>query len=165
MTSGSLYHYFPNKSELLKATADEIDDIVLPRLRAAVAQSDDVVEQLDTVLDESKRLMHDYPYLPAFLRAVRSESTAKSPHDGPQYPGSKALHDIVAEIVERAHAQGSLSPGTAPGPAIDAICALTRGLTEPAARLSPEAYEATLASAKRMIRGTLFAPTTKAAGG
>src|ERR1700753_3838993 len=33
MTSGSLYHYFPNKSELLNATGAEIEEIVLPRLR------------------------------------------------------------------------------------------------------------------------------------
>jgi AcrR family transcriptional regulator len=43
MTSGSLYHYFPNKSELLKATGEEIEDIVLPRLQAAAARCDDVV--------------------------------------------------------------------------------------------------------------------------
>ncbi len=26
MTSGSLYHYFPNKSELLRTTGEEIED-------------------------------------------------------------------------------------------------------------------------------------------
>ncbi len=38
ITSGSLYHYFPNKSELLKATVKEIEEIALPRLRAASAR-------------------------------------------------------------------------------------------------------------------------------
>src|ERR1700742_1919833 len=52
MTSGSLYHYFPNKSELLKATGEAIEDIVLPRLRAAAAECDDVVDRLESVLDE-----------------------------------------------------------------------------------------------------------------
>src|SRR5689334_1313312 len=51
MTSGSLYHYFPNKSELLKATGEEIEAIVLPRLRAA-ADRDDAMDRLDAVLDE-----------------------------------------------------------------------------------------------------------------
>src|SRR5262245_3028356 len=68
MTSGSLYHYFPNKSELLRATGQEIEDIVLPRLRAAAARCDDVIDRLDAVLDESKQLIRDYPYLAAFLR-------------------------------------------------------------------------------------------------
>ena len=33
MTSGSLYHYFPNKSELLKATVREIRDRTPPAAR------------------------------------------------------------------------------------------------------------------------------------
>ncbi|HWS94211.1 MAG TPA: helix-turn-helix domain-containing protein, partial [Mycobacterium sp.] len=69
MTSGSLYHYFPNKSELLKATVREIEEIAFPRLRAAAARTDDVVGRLEAVLDESDRLMRDYPYLAAFDRA------------------------------------------------------------------------------------------------
>ncbi|MBX9641210.1 MAG: TetR/AcrR family transcriptional regulator [Mycobacteriaceae bacterium] len=157
MTSGSLYHYFPNKSELLKATSEEIENIVLPRLRAAVECSDDVADQLDAVLDESKRLIRDYPHMAAFLRAVRSGDPTQSRLGDPQYPGSKALRDVVTEIVENAHSKGALSPATSTRAAIDAICALTRGLTEPAARDSQQAYDATLGVAKRMIRGTLFA--------
>lgn len=156
MTSGSLYHYFPNKSDLLKAVGEEIEDIVLPRLRAAVAQFDDVIDQLDAVLDESKRLMHDFPHLPAFLRAIRSGNTAQSRLSGPQYPGSRALRDVVMEIIQDSYTQGALSSDTSARAAADAICALTRGLTEPAARLSPADYDAILDSAKRMIRGTLF---------
>lgn len=158
MTSGSLYHYFPNKSELLKATSEEIENIVLPRLRAAVEGSDDVADQLDAVLDESKRLIHDYPHLPAFLRAVRSGGTTQAVPSGGQYPGSKALRVVVTEIVDNAHSRGALSPATNTAAAVDAICALTRGLTEPAARGSQETYDATLSVAKRMIRGTLFGP-------
>ncbi|MHA7651492.1 TetR/AcrR family transcriptional regulator [Mycobacterium sp. ML4] len=156
MTSGSLYHYFPNKSELLEAASEEIENIVLPRLRAAAVQCVDVTDQLDAVLEESKALMRDYPHLAAFLRAVRSGSAAHSVQNGRQYPGSRALRDVVTVIVEKAHGQGVLAPATDTGAVINAICALTRGLTEPAARVSPEAYDATLRAAKRMIRGTLF---------
>ncbi|ARG56772.1 TetR/AcrR family transcriptional regulator [Mycobacterium kansasii] len=165
MTSGSLYHYFPNKSELLNATGEEIEQIVLPRLRAAAAQSDDVVDRLDAVLDESTRLIHDYPHLAAFLRAVRIESNARSSRDGPKYPGSKALRDVVSEIVADAHRHGALSPDTGPTGAVEAICALTRGLSEQAASLAPEAYAATLGSAKRLIRGTLFAGASRPVSG
>lgn len=157
MTSGSLYHYFPNKAELFKVARDEIEQMVAPRLRAAVAHSDDVADQLDAVLDESKRLLHDFPHLAAFLRAVRSGGTEQSPQSGPQHPGSKALRDAVTEIIQNAHRHGALSADTDTGSAINAICALTRGLTQPAARRSPAAHEATWDSAKRMIRGTLFA--------
>ncbi|GAB2994733.1 TetR/AcrR family transcriptional regulator [Mycobacterium bourgelatii] len=159
MTSGSLYHYFPNKSELLRATGAEIEEVVLPRLRAAAAKSADVVDRLDAVLDESKRLRREFPDLAAFLRAVRAESAAQLPHGGPQYPGSRALRDVVTEIIADAQAQGLLSPETNAAATVDAICALTRGLSERAASLSPDAYDATLDSAKSLIRGTLFART------
>lgn len=157
MTSGSLYHYFPTKSELLAATAEEIEEIVLPRLHTAAVQSDDPIDRLAEVLDESKRLVHDYPHLATFLRAIRIESTAQLQRGDPKYPGSKALRDVVTEIVEDARAQGLLSADTGAGAAVEAVCALTRGLSEQAASLSPEAYDATLDSVKRLLSGTLFA--------
>jgi AcrR family transcriptional regulator len=160
MTSGTLYHYFPNKNELLKATGDEIEAIVAPRLRAAAAASDDVVDRLDAVLDESQRLIRDYPYLAAFLRAVRAGSTGPSRRESPRHPESKALRDAVTEIVVDARRHGALSPDTEPAAVVEAICALTRGLSERAATLSPAAYEATLDSAKKLIRGSLFARPT-----
>ena len=158
MTSGSLYHYFPNKSELLTATVREIDEIAFPRLRAAAAQADDVVDRLEAVLDELHRLMREYPYLAAFDRAMRTESTAHPRSGRARHPGLKALRDIINDIIDDARARGALPPDTNPGAAVDAIYALTRGLTERAANLTPKAYAATLGSAKELIRGTLFAP-------
>jgi AcrR family transcriptional regulator len=157
MTSGSLYHYFPNKSELLKATGEHIEEIILPRLRAAAAQSDDVIDRLDAVLDESKWLIRDYPYLVAFLRALRAGSTGRLRRGSPEYPGSKALRDVVSEIVADAQERGRWPAETRAEAAVEAICALARGLSEQAASLPGDAYEATLGSAKKLIRGTLFA--------
>ncbi|WP_253875716.1 TetR/AcrR family transcriptional regulator, partial [Mycobacterium asiaticum] len=57
MTSGSLYHYFPNKAELFKATGDEIEAIVLPRLRRAAQGAGDIVDRVEAVLDECGRLL------------------------------------------------------------------------------------------------------------
>ncbi|WP_156763487.1 TetR/AcrR family transcriptional regulator, partial [Mycobacterium scrofulaceum] len=37
VTSASLYHYFPNKSELLAAAVEDIERIAVPRLRDAAA--------------------------------------------------------------------------------------------------------------------------------
>ncbi|OBI44369.1 TetR/AcrR family transcriptional regulator [Mycobacterium sp. E796] len=146
MTSGSLYHYFPNKSELLTATVREIDEIALPRVRSAAAHSDDVVERLEAMLDELARLLREYPHLAAFERAMRG-------HAGP-----KVLRDTIDGIVRDAQAREALPPGTDPGAAVNAIYALARGLTDRAANLTPDAYADTLASAKELLRGTLFAP-------
>ena len=158
MTSGSLYHYFPNKSELLTATVREIDEIASPRLRAAAAQVHDVVDRLEAVLDELDRLMREYPYLAAFDRAMRAESAAHPRNGRAGQTGLKAVRDTINGIVQDARARGALPPDTNPGAAVNAIYALARGLTERAANLTPEAYAATLGSAKQLIRGTLFAP-------
>lgn len=152
MTSGSLYHYFPNKSELLDATVREIDEVAAPRLRAAAGQFDHVVDRVEAVLDELDRLIREYPHLAGFDRAMRAESSAD--------PGAglKALRDTIDEIIDDARRRKALPPDTDPGAAVDAIYALARGLTERAGNLTPEAYAATLGSAKELIRGTLFAP-------
>ncbi|ORW95466.1 TetR family transcriptional regulator [Mycobacterium sp. IEC1808] len=146
MTSGSLYHYFPNKSELLTATVREIDEIALPRVRSAAAHSDDVVERLEAMLDELDRLLREYPHLAAFERAMRGHA------------GLKGLRDTIDDIVRDAQARGALSPDTDPGAAVNAIYALARGLTDRSANLTADAYAATLASAKNLLRGTLFEP-------
>lgn len=155
MTSGSLYHYFANKSDLLEAIVDEMDRIALPRLRAAAARSDDAVDRLAAVLDESSGLMRDYPDLAGFERAMRL--AGHEHRHRLQQTGLKALRDIITEIVRDAQARGALPVGTDPRAAVNAIHALARGLTERAASLEPDAYAATLGSAKGLLRGTLFA--------
>ena len=101
------------------------------------------------MLDESTRLVRDYPYLTGFLRALRAASTAQS-------PGSEALRDVVFEIVDDARQRGTLSAETDTRSTVEAICALTRGLSEQADSLPPATYQAALSSAKSLIRGTLF---------
>ena len=102
MTSGSLYHYFPNKSELLKATVEEIEAIALPRLRAAGQHGADVIGRLEALLDESDRLMREYPYLATFERAIRAESASYLRRGDPERVGFQALRDIIAGIVDDA---------------------------------------------------------------
>ncbi|OMC16623.1 TetR/AcrR family transcriptional regulator [Mycobacterium sp. SP-6446] len=159
MTSGSLYHYFSNKSELLAATVAEIDEVASPRLRAAAARADDVVDRIEAVLDESERLMREYPYLAGFDRAMRAQRAPRSGRTS--YSGLKALRDTINEIIEDALTRKALPAGTDPSAAVNAIYALTRGLTERAASLTPEDYAATVDSAKKLIRGTLFGPQAR----
>ncbi len=156
MTSGSLYHYFPNKSELLSATMSAADDIALPRLRAAAGSSGDVIERLVAVLAESDRIMREYPHLADFERAIRAERGAHLRHGEAGQPEFTALRDVIADIVGDAAGQGLLPAGTDTEAAVNAIYALARGLTEQAANLPDRTYQATLPSAKNLIKGTLF---------
>ncbi|WP_459974716.1 TetR/AcrR family transcriptional regulator, partial [Mycobacterium sp. MUNTM1] len=128
--------------------------IALPRLRAAAARADTVVDRLAAVLDESNRLMREFPDLPGFERAMRVIGHQHG--NRLQRPGPKALRDIITEIIENADAQGALPTGADPRGAVNAIHALARGLTERAASLGPGAYAATLDSAKGLLRGRLL---------
>ncbi|WP_156736583.1 TetR/AcrR family transcriptional regulator, partial [Mycobacterium sp. E3298] len=57
VTSASLYNYFPNKAELIKAAIAARTDVALPRLRAAAERPGSAVDRIGAVLDESGRLM------------------------------------------------------------------------------------------------------------
>ncbi|OBI48263.1 TetR/AcrR family transcriptional regulator, partial [Mycobacterium sp. E796] len=143
MTSGSLYNYFPNKSELIKAAVAARTDVALPRLREAAQGPGDVTDRIEAVLDESGRLMREYPDLAAFEWALRAEG-AVDPREGGA--GFQAFREIIEGIVG-----GTDKPGS-----VEAVYSLIYGLTELAATVPPEEYHAALDSAKRLIRGTLL---------
>ena len=145
MTSGSLYHYFPNKSELLKATVEDIEGIALPRLRAAGQDGAHVIDRLEALLDESDRLMREYPYLATFERAIRAESAGYLRRGDPDQVGFQALRDIIANIIDDALRSGELAAHVDPAGTVDAIYALTRGLTEHATNRPADAYRARIA--------------------
>src|SRR5262249_38187752 len=81
VTSASLYNYFPNKSELIKAPIAARADAAMPRLRQAAAGAGDIIDRIEAVLDECGHLMREYPDLAAFEWAIRAENVVP---DGPQ---------------------------------------------------------------------------------
>ncbi|OBG34242.1 TetR/AcrR family transcriptional regulator, partial [Mycobacterium sp. E3198] len=143
VTSASLYNYFPNKSELIKAAIAARTDVALPRLRQAAARPGDAIDRIEAVLDESGQLMREFPDLAAFEFAIRAESSAQ-----PGNAGFMAFRDIIERILQGA-----------PAGAVEAVYALIYGLTELGASLPPEDYQAALGSAKKLIRGTLLGPS------
>jgi AcrR family transcriptional regulator len=151
VTSASLYNYFPTKSELIKAAIAARTDVALPRLRAAAAGPGHVIDRIEAVLDESGRLMREYPDLAAFEWAIRSESALAPGSGAPGGEGFQAFREIIESIVEDDHQRG----------AVEAIYSLIYGLTELAATLPPDDYHAALAAAKQLIRGTLLRPRAR----
>jgi AcrR family transcriptional regulator len=143
VTSASLYNYFPNKSELIKAAIAARTDVALPRLREAAGGPGDVIDRIEAVLDESGRLMREYPDLAAFEWAIRAEGAVDAGEAG---DGFQAFRQIIEGIAE-----GAGEPGS-----VEAVYSLIYGLTELAATLPPVEYHAALDSAKRLIRGTLL---------
>ncbi|MGV9746192.1 TetR/AcrR family transcriptional regulator [Rhodococcus zopfii] len=159
ITSGSLYHYFPNKSELIKATFGELADIAVPRLADAATDADGVVGKLMALFDEGGKVTREYPYAVAFDRAIRVES-AEHLHLGEDADTLFAtLRAVVVGIVDGARQDGELDPDVDVDGAANAIFAILRGMYELAATASAAQYDATLDAVKRLIQGTLFEPS------
>ncbi|MGA8249716.1 MAG: TetR/AcrR family transcriptional regulator [Mycobacterium sp.] len=155
VTSASLYNYFPNKSELIKATIAARADAAMPRLRRAAQGDGGIVDRIEAVLDECGHLMREYPDLAAFEFAIRAEHVTTP--DGPEVEaGFETFREIIEGVVADAHRRGELGDHPDPRGAVEAIYALVYGLTELAATLQPEDYQAALTSAKVLVRGTLF---------
>lgn len=158
MTSGSLYHYFPNKAELVKATFDEVAMIAVPRLASAAEQNATVLDKLMAVLDESVRVMRDYPLAVAFDRAIRAESPQHLHLAQDSDTVFTELHNLIGEILQQAAREKVLGPRVDIDSAANAIYTIFRGLNEYAGTAPPrKEYEATVASLKQLLRGQLFA--------
>jgi AcrR family transcriptional regulator len=156
VTSASLYNYFPTKSALIGAAVAARTDVALPRLRRAAGGPGDVIDRIEAVLDESGRLLREYPDLAAFEWAIRAEGAGvlDSPVGGDT--GFQAFREIIETVVRDGHRRGELAGHRDVPGAVEAIYSLVYGLTELAGTLPPEEYHAALASAKRLIRGTLL---------
>jgi AcrR family transcriptional regulator len=154
VTSASLYNYFPNKSELIKATIAARAEAAMPRLRQAAEGEGDIADRIEAVLDECGALMREYPDLAAFEWAIRAENVI--PPDGHTAGGFETFRDIIENVVADAHQRGELGDHPDRRAAVEAIYALVYGLTELAAAMAPADYQAALSSAKVLVRGTLF---------
>lgn len=156
MTSGSLYHYFPNKSELIKATFINVAETAVPRLSAAADRAEGVVDKLVAIFDEGGQLQRDYPYASAFERAIQVENT-----DYLQLAQNcdsifTVLRSIVVSVVEEAYEEGALGEGVDVESVANVVYTILRGLHEHAATAPAEEYQSTVGALKRLIEGTLF---------
>ncbi|WP_024440203.1 TetR/AcrR family transcriptional regulator [Mycobacterium sp. UM_WGJ] len=152
VTSANLYNYFPNKAELVAAAIVARAEIALPRLRRAAERPGTVVDRIEAVLDESGNLMREHPDLATFEWAIRAQNAVTVYPGDTGSGGLEALRDIITGIVD----DGDTRDVSGGWRVVEVTYALVYGLTELAATGSPEAYQAALAAAKRLIRGTLF---------
>ncbi|ORA14751.1 TetR/AcrR family transcriptional regulator [Mycobacterium asiaticum] len=154
VTSASLYNYFPNKAELIKATIATRDEAAMPRLRRAAQGAGDIVDRVEAVLDECGRLLREYPDLAAFEWAIRAENLVAS--GGDDNSTFQMMREIIDGIVDDACRAGDLGAEVDPRAVAEAIYALIYGLTELAATLPLEEFQAALGASKVLVRGALF---------
>ena len=160
VTSASLYNYFPNKAELIKATIATRNDAAMPRLRQAAQGPGDIVDRIEAVLDECGQLLREYPDLAAFEWAIRAENLIATGDDSPETGVRRfeTMREIIDDVVADARRAGELGDHLDPRAVTEAIYALIYGLTELAATLPPEDFQAALGASKVLVRGALFGP-------
>lgn len=156
ITSGSLYHYFPNKAEIVKAAFTEIADVSLPRLSAAAGRTDGVVNRLLAVLEEGGQLLRENPHAVAFDRALRVESAEHLHLDRDSDMIYTGLRTVIRDVIEQSRTEGALSPDADVDGTTDAIFAVFQGLSDHAATASPEQYRATSRALGLLLQGSLF---------
>jgi len=156
MTSGPLYHYFPNKSELVKAAAEAVTQMAAQRFVEATHRPGTIVDRLVALLEESDQMIREYPHVAAFDYAIRLESPRWLNLQDATATVYRTVLDLIIEIVTDAKKDGTLDSQIDTDGASRAIFALIRGLTEMAATTPEEEHHVTLDVAKSLIRGTLF---------
>jgi AcrR family transcriptional regulator len=156
VTSGSLYHYFPNKSELVRATFDEMARMSVPRVAAAAQRDQNYRDRLMAVLDECDQMMREYPLIAAFDRAIRVESTQHLHLAENADTMFTNLRGVLVDIFEQARREDALQPGVDVEAVSTAIWVILRGLTDYAATAPVDEYHATVIALKQLINGNLF---------
>ncbi|MFV2179880.1 TetR/AcrR family transcriptional regulator [Actinomadura sp. LOL_016] len=158
MTSGSLYHYFPNKAEIVRATYLDVSAVTMPRLTAAAEQAEGCVEKLVAVIREGGRIVQEYPYAVAFDRAVRAPGVEAAGLAEVSDSIFDSLRGIVEEVIHQAHRDGELSPEVTPQGATNAVFGLMHGLYDHTATSTPADFRDTVQAVQLMLRGALIDP-------
>jgi len=156
VTSGTLYHYFANKTDLIDSTFAELAGLIMRRLSAAAADADGVLGKLTAILDECERINRDFPYAAAFDRAIRAESAQHAQLVESSDTTFASLHDVIVDVLKAGKRQGALGPDVNVQSASNAIFTLIRGLNEYTTTASSREYHSTVKALKALITGTLF---------
>ena len=76
ITSSVLYHYFPNKAEIVKAAYVDVSAAAMPGLLESAEQPGRLVHKLVAVMRRGGEIVQEYPHALAFDRAVRAPGVA-----------------------------------------------------------------------------------------
>jgi AcrR family transcriptional regulator len=155
ITSGSLYHYFPNKAEIVKATYLDVSEATMPQLAAAAEQAEGVVDKLVAVIDQGSRIMQAYPYAIPFDRAIRAPGVDDAALPKISESIFAALGHIVEGVIEQAHRDGELNPTVTPAGATNAVFAVLRGLYD-SGLSSPKEFRDTVQAIRLLMSGSLL---------
>jgi AcrR family transcriptional regulator len=155
ITSGSLYHYFRNKAEIVRATYLEVSGATMPQLAAAAEQAEGVVDKLVAVIDQGSQIMQEYPYAIPFDRAVRAPGVDDAALPKISESIFAALGRIVEGVIQQAHRDGELNATVTASGATNAVFAVLRGLYD-SGLTSQNEFRETVQAMRLLMRGSLL---------
>ncbi|MBL7487964.1 TetR/AcrR family transcriptional regulator [Frankia sp. AgB1.9] len=156
VTSSVLYHYFPNKAEIVKAAYVDVSAAAMPGLLESAEQPGGLVHKLVAVMHRGGEIVQEYPYALAFDRAVRAPGVADAELASIGETIFASLRGLVEELVWQAHRDGELNPDVTPPAAAEAVFALMRGLYDHASLATPDQFATTVHAVKLLLLGTLM---------
>jgi AcrR family transcriptional regulator len=156
MTSASLYHYFPNKAELVKATYLEVSAATMPRLAEAAEEAVGFMDKLVAVIHQGSQIVQEYPYVVPFDRAVRAPGVDAGGLSKISDDIFGTLRSIVEEMMRQAQRNGELHPDVTAEDATSAVFALMRGIYDYIATTEPGRTQATMHAVELMLQGNLL---------
>lgn len=154
VTSGTLYHYFPNKTELINATFDEWAAMTIPRVAASAHRGENFRDRLIAVFDECDQLMCEYPLIAAFDYAIRKDSARHLAESRETLFSS--LRGVILDIIKQARREGALPRGADVASVANSIFLVLQGMTDYGATADPDEFHSTVKALKRLVSGTLF---------
>ncbi|SFW54540.1 TetR/AcrR family transcriptional regulator [Amycolatopsis australiensis] len=162
ISSGSLFHYFPNKRAVFTAIFTGDARETAGRLAAAAEAADPLAALLDVVNELAGQVAH-----PAVVRLVL-EAAAQAARDDEFAEliqrNDRALRDGLAVLVERAAEAGLIDPGLTPRAAAGWVAGLIDAMISRAG-LDPDLDLAAEQAILRTILIRFLRPVSPAAGG
>lgn len=128
VTTGAMYHYFGSKLDLYLAVHEDVETLVMERLRAAIGGATSFAGGLDGLLGEARALNLEDPTLARFLGSVRVDAQRHADL-------AVALDDrrrrwgVLGRLVDIGIATGELDPADRPG-VTAMLRAILAGLTD-----------------------------------
>lgn len=153
VTSGAIYHYFPNKQAMFLAVHEELQASTVGGLEPLVEQATDLVSALNAILNNIVENRNGDPDATAFFSVVRTEAK-RNPEISAALDDSRwlKLYDDLALLGVKS---GQVHPDHFRS--VKAVLALVLfGITQHAAETSASGHQAALDGLRLLVRGQLI---------
>ncbi|MFI4981521.1 MAG: TetR/AcrR family transcriptional regulator [Nevskiales bacterium] len=164
ITSGSLYHYFDSKAALYRAALQDANRILIEAYHAAAAEAPEAssVDQLCLGLERAFAAAHARPGMMNFAAASAMEIQRNRELDWLEKDEAEAFQNYFRRLLKRARRRGELGARVDIEAAVNILLITFASLaflhgSQVGAQSGEQAFAASLAAFKQLLKGQLFA--------